>query len=394
MIAIINGKIYTISGGIIEKGTVLIEDGKIRAVGKGLDAPRGARVFDAAGKVVTPGIIDAHTHLGIHEEGIGFEGRDYNEMTEPVTPYMRAIDGINPDEPGTRDALAGGVTTVISGPGSANVIGGESVAIKTYGRVIDRMVIRQPAGLKVAFGENPKRVYNELKKTPMTRMGIAALLRKTLVEGQNYLAKIERAKGDPEKMPERDLGMEAVARVLRREMPLRAHAHRADDMMTAIRIAEEFNVLLSLEHATEGHKIADELARRGIPAVVGPTLTSRTKFELRDKTFETPRILYEAGVKFALMTDHPVIPVQYLPLAAALAVREGLPEDAALRAITLSAAEIIGVADRIGSIEPGKDADLVIWSKLPLDPQARAEKVFVDGALVHVHDAEGPAEAR
>ncbi len=394
MIAIINGKIYTISGGIIEKGTVLIEDGKIRAVGKGLDVPRGARVFDAAGKVVTPGIIDAHTHLGIHEEGIGFEGRDYNEMTEPVTPYMRAIDGINPDEPGTRDALAGGVTTVISGPGSANVIGGESVAIKTYGRVIDRMVIRQPAGLKVAFGENPKRVYNELKKTPMTRMGIAALLRKTLVEGQNYLAKIERAKGDPEKMPERDLGMEAVARVLRREMPLRAHAHRADDMMTAIRIAEEFNVLLSLEHATEGHKIADELARRGIPAVVGPTLTSRTKFELRDKTFETPRILYEAGVKFALMTDHPVIPVQYLPLAAALAVREGLPEDAALRAITLSAAEIIGVADRIGSIEPGKDADLVIWSKLPLDPQARAEKVFVDGALVHVHDAEGPAEAR
>lgn len=392
MIAITNGKIYTISGGIIEKGTVLIEDGKIRAVGEGREAPRGARVFDAAGKVVTPGIIDAHTHLGIHEEGIGFEGRDYNEMTEPVTPYMRAIDGINPDEPGTRDALAGGVTTVISGPGSANVIGGESVAIKTCGRVIDRMVIRQPAGLKVAFGENPKRVYNELKKTPMTRMGIAALLRKTLVEGQNYLARIERAKGDPEKMPERDLGMEAVARVLRREMPLRAHAHRADDMMTAIRIAEEFNVLLSLEHATEGHKIADELARRGIPAVVGPTLTSRTKFELRDKTFETPRILYEAGVKFALMTDHPVIPVQYLPLAAALAVREGLPEDAALRAITLSAAEIIGVADRIGSIEPGKDADLVIWSKLPLDPQARAEKVFVDGALVH--DAEGLSEIR
>ncbi len=382
-VAIVNGNIYTISGGIIEKGTILIEGGKITAVGKGLAAPKGAEIFDAAGKVVTPGIIDAHTHLGIHEEGVGIEGRDYNEKVDPVTPQMRAIDGINPDEPGTKDALAGGVTAVISGPGSANVIGGESVAIKTYGRVIDRMVIRQPAGLKVAFGENPKRVYTELKKTPVTRMGTAALLRQALVAGQNYLARIERAKGDPEKMPDRDLGMEAIARVLRREVPMRAHAHRADDMMTAIRIAEEFNVQLTLEHATESHKIADELAKRGIPAVVGPTLTGREKFELRDRTFETPRVLYEAGVKFALMTDHPVIPVQYLPLAAALAVREGLPEDVALRSITLSAAEIIGVADRIGSIEAGKDADLVIWSRLPLDPQARAEKVFVDGALVH-----------
>lgn len=382
-VAIVNGNIYTISGGIIEKGTILIEGGKITAVGKGLAAPKGAEIFDAAGKVITPGIIDAHTHLGIHEEGVGIEGRDYNEKVDPVTPQMRAIDGINPDEPGTKDALAGGVTAVISGPGSANVIGGESVAIKTYGRVIDRMVIRQPAGLKVAFGENPKRVYTELKKTPVTRMGTAALLRQALVAGQNYLARIERAKGDPEKMPDRDLGMEAIARVLRREVPMRAHAHRADDMMTAIRIAEEFNVQLTLEHATESHKITDELAKRGIPAVVGPTLIGREKFELRDRTFETPRVLYEAGIKFALMTDHPVIPVQYLPLAAALAVREGLPEDVAMRSITLSAAEIIGVADRIGSIEAGKDADLVIWSRLPLDPQARAEKVFVDGALVH-----------
>ncbi|MGE5577417.1 MAG: amidohydrolase [Syntrophothermus sp.] len=382
-VAIVNGNIYTISGGIIEKGTILIEGGKITAVGKGLAAPKGAEIFDAAGKVITPGIIDAHTHLGIHEEGVGIEGRDYNEKVDPVTPQMRAIDGINPDEPGTKDALAGGVTAVISGPGSANVIGGESVAIKTYGRVIDRMVIRQPAGLKVAFGENPKRVYTELKKTPVTRMGTAALLRQALVAGQNYLARIERAKGDPEKMPDRDLGMEAIARVLRREVPMRAHAHRADDMMTAIRIAEEFNVQLTLEHATESHKITDELAKRGIPAVVGPTLIGREKFELRDRTFETPRVLYEAGIKFALMTDHPVIPVQYLPLAAALAVREGLPEDVAMRSITLSAAEIIGVADRIGSIEAGKDADLVIWSRLPLDPQARAEKVFVDGALVY-----------
>jgi imidazolonepropionase-like amidohydrolase len=382
VLAIINAELHAISRGVVKGGTVLIEGGKIVAAGAGIEVPAGSEIIDASGKVVTPGIIDAHTHLGISEEGIGFEGADYNEKSDPVTPELRAIDGINPEEMGLRDALTGGITAATIAPGSANVLGGQMVAVKTHGQVVDSMVLRQPCGMKAAFGENPKRVYNEQKKSPITRMGTAGLLRKALVEAGNYRDRQRRAAEEGKSEP-RDLKNEVMVRVLNREFPLRAHAHRADDIMTAIRIAEEFQVDLVLEHATEAHKIAGELAKRNLPAVVGPSLTSRSKYELRERTFATPRVLHEAGVKFALMTDHPVIPAQYLPLCAAMAVREGLPVDVALRAITLNAAEIMGVADRLGSLDPGKDADLVIWSDHPLEAKAVAEKVFVDGQLVY-----------
>lgn len=382
MLAIKNAKILTITQGIIEQGTVLIEGSKITAVGENVEIPPEAEVIDASGKVVLPGMIDAHGHAGVDEDGIGPAGWDYNESVDPVTPHLRALDGINPEDQGLADACRGGVTAMCIVPGSANVIGGEGVVIRTYGRIVDDMVIKKSGGLKVAFGENPKRVYGEQRKSPVTRMAIAAMLRENLVKAQNYLEKLEAAKDDPSKAPERDLKMETLVRVLRREIPLRAHAHRADDIMTAIRIAEEFNLRLVLEHCTEGHKIADEIAKRNLPAIVGPTLTSRSKVELKDRTFATPGVLYKAGVKVAFTMDHPVIPVQYLPITAALAVRAGMPEHAAYEALTINPAQILGIDDRFGSIEVGKEADLVIWSGEPLDIRSVPEKVIIAGTVV------------
>lgn len=383
MLAIKGGKVFTMSkAGVIDGGIILIENGKIKAIGKDLAIPEGAQVISAGRKVITPGIIDAHCHAGIGEEGIGFEGRDYNEVTDPTTPHLRAIDAINPEDLGLKDALGGGITTICTGPGSANVIGGEMVAMKTYGRTVDDMIVKHPAGLKSAFGENPKRVYAEQKKSPVTRMATAAHMREAFVKAQNYLNKIERAQNDPEKMPDRDLRMEAIIRVLKGEIPLRAHAHRADDILTAIRIAEEFGIKIVLEHCTEGHKIADIIAAKKIPAIVGPTLTTRSKYELKDRSLTTPGVLARAGVKIAIMTDHPVIPLHILPIAVGIAVREGLPKEEALKTITINPAEIIGVADRVGSLEKGKDADIVIWSGDPTETATKAEKVFVNGELV------------
>lgn len=383
MLALKNGKVLTMAGKDFEKGTILVENGKILDVGNRVTIPEGAEVIDVSGMVVMPGIIDAHAHLGIYEEGIGDEGEDTNEMTDPVTPHLRAIDAVNPEDKGFEDARENGITAVLTGPGSANVIGGEQIVIKTAGRVVDSMVVKNPAGLKVAFGENPKRVYQAQKKTPSTRMATAALLRENLVKAQNYMKKLERGKEDPDKEPDRDLKMESLVRVLKGEIPLRAHAHRADDIMTAVRIAEEFNVKIVIEHCTEGHKIADELAKRGIPAVVGPSLTARVKVELKDRTFKTPGILAKAGVTVALMTDHPVIPVHYLPLSAALAVRDGMDEEEALKAITINPARICGVDDRLGSLEKGKDADIVVFDRWPLDVNARVKWVIIDGKIVH-----------
>ena len=382
MLAITNVKIITVTQGIIEEGTVLIEDGKIKAVGQQVAVPADAEVIDGSGKVLSPGLIDAHSHAGLDEEGYGSEGWDYNEATDPATPWLRAIDGINPTEMGLRDAAANGITTVCVVPGSANVIGGEGIIIHTYGDVVDEMVISRDAGLKVAFGENPKRVYKEQKKMPTTRMGTAAILREHLVRAMNYMARLEQGEKDPDKMPERDLRLENLVRVLRREIPLRAHAHRADDMMTALRIAEEFNVRIVIEHATEGHKIAEQLAKRQVPAVVGPSMTSRSKVELQEQDFSTAAVLNEAGVKVALTLDHPVVPLKYLPVVAALAVRAGLPEEEAWKAITINPAEILGIDHLVGSIEVGKAADLVLWSGDPLDVRSRAEKVLIDGRLV------------
>jgi len=372
--AVAGGRILTMAGRTLEKGTILVEHGKICGVEAGVDVPAGVEVIDVAGKVVMPGMIDAHSHLGIVEEIFREEGDDCNESTDPVTPHLRAIDAINPADLGFRDALAGGVTTVVTGPGSSNIIGGEMVAMKTSGVVVDEMVVRFPVGLKAALGENPKRSYGREKKMPVTRMASAAILREALVRGQEYLKKTA---------PERDLKMEALARVLRREVPLRVHAHRADDIMTAVRIAREFQVDLVIEHCTEGHVVAQHLARLGIPAIVGPVITNRAKVEMQGLTLKTAKVLYEAGVRFAIMTDHPVVPVQYLAVSAAMTVKGGLPEDVALRAITIEAAKILGLEHRLGSLEPGKDADFVVMDRHPFDFSCRVEQVFINGEKVY-----------
>lgn len=366
MLFIKNGRIFTMTGDIIEGGDILIDNGKIVEVGKNLVAPLDAEVIDAEGRMVTPGFIDAHCHLGMWEDGMGFEGDDGNEWVDPVTPQLRAIDALNPMDRAFEEAYMGGVTTAVTGPGSANVIGGQFAAIKTYGDRIDNMIIKSPVAMKIAFGENPKRVYESQKKSPLTRMSTAAILRETLFKAKNYMEKKERANGDFEKMPEFDIRMEALEKVFKKEIPLKAHAHRADDIFTAIRIAKEFDLDLTLDHCTEGHLIADYLAEEGKPAIVGPSLTDRSKIELRNQTFETPGVLHKAGVKIAIMTDAPVIPLYYLPLCAGLAVKSGLDEMEALKAITINPAEIVGIDDRVGSIEVGKDADIVIFDKNPL----------------------------
>ena len=385
MLAITGGRVLTISRGEIEGGTVLVDGDKILAVGHGIGIPSEAVVVDATGKYVLPGLVDAHTHVGIAEEAQGWAGLDVNEMTDPTTPHLRAIDAINPEDLGFRDALSGGVTTVMVAPGSANIIGGEVAVVKCYGRTIDQMVLRQPAGLKAALGENPKRIYGDQKKSPSTRMASAAMLRDQLVKAQNYADRLAcREEGKP---LERDLRMEAIARVLRREIPLRLHAHRADDIVTAIRIQEEFGFLMTIEHATEAFKVAGELAKRNIPAMVGPIMSSRTKVELRDRTMRAPGLLARAGVKVSLITDHWVVPVHLLMLSAILAVREGMEASEALRAVTLNPAEAMGIADRVGSLDAGKDADLQILSGHPLDAMSRVEKVYVGGELAYDYRA-------
>ena len=383
MIFIKNGIIYTMAGETIENGSILIKNGKIVEVGRDIIAPLDAEVVDAEGKIVLPGFIDAHCHLGMWEEGIGFEGSDGNEMVDPVTPHLRAIDAINPMDISFEEAYQGGVTTAVTGPGSANVVGGTFVAIKTVGNRIDDMIIKDPIAMKVAFGENPKRVYDSQKKSPMTRMATAAILRETLFKAKAYMDKKDRAE-DESKMPEFDMKMEAMIPVLKKEIPLKAHAHRADDIFTAIRIAKEFDVDITLDHCTEGHLIVDELVKEGKNAIVGPSLGNRSKFELKNMTFETPKVLVEAGVKVAITTDSPVTPLQYLPLCAGLAHKAGLDEMEALKCITINAAEIVGLSDRIGSIEVGKDADIVIFDGNPIkDVDHKTYMTIIDGKIVY-----------
>lgn len=388
MLAIINSKLNTITNGIIEKGTILIEEGKIKAIGKDIEIPRDATIIDGNGKWVTPGLIDAHTHLGVIEETIGWAGSDANEMTDPSTPHIRALDGINPLDQGFEDAYKGGVTTVQIMPGSANVIGGEMSIVKTYGRVVEEMVVKELSGLKIAFGENPKRVYGEKKQIPSTRMGTAAVLRENLTKAKNYLNKIEENKEEKNKSQEIDLKMETLVKVLKREIPVRAHAHRADDIMTAIRIAEEFNLDLTLEHCTEGHKISDIIAQKGYKAAVGPTLTNRSKIELGDRGWHTLVELEKAEVPVSIITDHPVIPINYIIITAAVAIREGLPEEAAWKAITMNPAKHMGVDSRVGSLEVGKDADIVMWTGNPFDYLTKVDMTLINGNIVYQRNEE------
>ena len=363
------------------KADILLADGKIAAIGTDLTAPADAVVFDANGLDVFPGFVDAHTHIGLDGYGIGYEGCDYNEMNDIWTPQLRAIDGINPRDPSLADARRAGVTCVCTGPGSANVLGGTFLAMKTVGDRVDKMVVRDPVAMKCAFGENPKRCYRD--KCDSTRMSTAAFLRGALMQARDYGARKQAANGDITKMPAYNQKLEALLPVLAREIPLKAHAHQANDIFTALRIAREFNLRLTLEHVTEGHLIVDELAgEKDVPMAVGPSLTFASKFELQNKSWSTPAVLTAAGCHVSIITDSSVIPQQYLPLCAGMAVKAGMDPFDALKAITINPAEHIGVADRVGSLEVGKDADLVITAGSPFEVLTEVKAVFIDGARI------------
>jgi imidazolonepropionase-like amidohydrolase len=392
--------VVPVEGEPIEGGTVLIRDGKIAAVeGPGFAVPSGAFVVDAAGKWVLPGFIDAHAHAGVHEEAEGWAGQDTNERTDPNSAHVRALDAINPADIGFRDAIGGGVLAVNVNPGSANPIGGQTVAIKCWGRTVDEMVLREPAGMKSALGENPKRVYGDRNETPSTRLGTAAVIRAAFVAALNYQAKLAASgasssssssssspSSSERTVVERDLKLEALSRVLRREIPWRQHCHRADDIATAMRMAREFGYDLVIDHGTEAYLLADQIAAASIPVVIGPLFTSRSKVELRNRSLANPGRLAAAGVTIAITTDHPVVPIHFLIHQATLAVKEGLDPVAALRAVTIHPARIIGVDSRIGSLAVGKDADVVVWSGDPLDVMSRAELAYVDGREIYRYD--------
>ncbi len=379
MILIKNGHIKTMAGSDIENGQILIENGKIKAVGQTVDAPSDAEVIDAGGKLVLPGFVEAHCHIGLDNEGMGWEGRDYNEIVDPITPQLRAIDSINPQDEAFENAIKSGVTTAVTGPGSANVVGGTFVAIKLHGKRVDDMIVKNPVAMKVAFGENPKRCYTALKKSPQTRMAVAAELRDLLFKTKKYMA--DKENGEDKSF---DMKLEAMIPVIKREIPLKAHAHRADDIFTAIRIAKEFDLKITLDHCTDGSLIAEEIAAEKLPAFVGPSFGSKTKIELRNKSFATPADLNKAGVPIAIITDAPVIPLEYLSLCAGLAVKSGLDEEEAFKAITINAATLCDIGDRVGSIEVGKDADIAIWNKNPLfDIDATVSHTIVDGKVVY-----------
>jgi len=375
MLAIKHAKVMTGRGEVLENQTIVVEDGKFSTISDDVKVPENCQIIDAKGKIVTPGLIDVHTHLGVSEGGVGREGRDFNETSDPITPEIRAIDGINPLEVSFSDAREAGVTTIQVMPGSANIIGGEMVVMKTAGHIVDEMVIKSPSGMKGAMGENPKRVYGDKGNLPITRMGLAARMREKFMEAEDYLKNGSNGK--------RDLGLEQLVKVLKKEIPMRIHAHRADDILTVLRLKQEFDFELTIEHCTEGHKIADYIAQfKDVRVSIGPTMSTRSKVELKDKGWDTIKVLWDAGVPVSITTDHPVIGIEYLLTSAIYAIRHGLTEQQALQAITLNAAKHIGVANRVGSIEEGKDADFVIWDGNPFDLATNVEQVFIDGVEV------------
>ncbi len=363
------------------KADILIgSNGKILTIEADIPAGENVDVIDAAGMYIYPGFVEAHGHIGLDGYGIGYEGMDYNEMNDIACPQMRGIDGIKAMDPAFRQAVEGGVTTVCTGPGSANVLGGTFVAIKTVGRRSDDMVVKDNIAMKCAFGENPKRVYRD--KGNSTRMSTSAKLREMLFKAREYSRKVDAADGDITKRPPFDMKMEALVPVIKGEMPLKAHAHASDDIFNAIRIAKEFGVKMTLEHVTEGHLIVEELAAEDYPLAVGPTLTSASKFELRNKSWTTPGLLAAAGCQVSIITDSPVIPQQHLPHCAGLAVAAGMDKFAALQAITINPAKHCGIEDRVGSLEVGKDADIVITNGDPMEISTKILKVLVNGEVV------------
>lgn len=390
MLLIYNGRIKTMSGLEYDNGYVLVQGDKITNVGEDLKEiedilEKDTIRIDANGGVVLPGFIDAHCHVGMWEDSVGFEGDDGNESTDPVMPQLRAIDAVYHADRSFVEAYESGVTTVVTGPGSANVIGGQFAALKTYGRCVDEMILRQPVAMKIAFGENPKTVYNEKHLAPMTRMATAAILRENLFKAKEYKQEWDEYYSNTEEndKPEFDIKMDALVKVLNKEIPLKAHAHRADDIMTAIRIAKEFDLNITLDHCTEGILIKDLLAENKIQAIVGPMLSDRSKPELRNQSLTTPAVLSKQGIKVAIMTDHPCVPIQHLCLCAAVAVREGMDELDALKAITINAAEIVGISDRVGSLEAGKDADIVIFDGNPLEIKSKVVYTIINGVKIY-----------
>jgi imidazolonepropionase-like amidohydrolase len=388
-VAITGGYVVPVDGEPVDGGTVLIRDGKITAVGTAadVDVPDGVTEVDASGCWVVPGFIESHAHVGVREDGEGWAGNDTNEMTDPNGARFRALDGINPADLGFTDALSGGVTSSIIKPGSGNPIGGATVAVKNWGRTVDEMVFRESVSVKSALGENPKRVYGDKGKTPSTRLGVAAVLREAFVAAQNYRAQRDH-KADKGEPFERDLTLETLARVLDGELLWDQHTHRADDIATAIRLSEEFGYHLVVNHGTEGHLIADLLADKNIPVIFGPMFTTRVKVELRNRTMRAAGIMAKAGVKVAITTDHPVVPIHFLVHQATLAVKEGMDRKEALRALTVNPAQILRLDDQVGALKPGLDGDVVVWSGDPLDVMSRALRVFINGKEVYSYDEE------
>ncbi len=383
MIAYIGAKVYPVSGRPIDKGVLLIEGGKIVAVGDAVPVPSEAQLVDLSGKVLLPGLIDEHTHVGIWGEWYGQPEHDGNESTNPVTPEVRVIDAIWPDHTAFEDARSGGLTTVQITPGSGNIIGGEQVVVKTAGRLVDEMIVKNPSGMKAALGENPKGNYGRQNKMPQTRMGNASVLRTALFKARDYERKLKAGEKDPSKAPDTDLGMLGLLKVLHREIPLRVHAHRADDIVTAVRIAEEFDIDYSIEHCTDGITVAEFLGKRKAKVNVGPSMWHRAKIETLNITVEAPGVLANAGCRVSIISDHPFHPIQFLSTAAALAWANGMHEEDALRAVTLTPAETLGVSDRVGSLDAGKDADFVVWSGHPFQVRSKVEQVFIEGKMVY-----------
>ena len=377
MILLKNGKVLTMTGVNYDAGDVLVADGKIRAVGAGLCAPEGAQVIDCTGRTVMPVMIDAHCHIGLSEDGTMYEGEDSNEAVNPVTPHVRAIDGINPADVAIREARLGGVTTVCVGPGNSNVFGGVMSVFKTRGSRIDDMLMKETFAVKAALGEGPKETYAPKKVMPMTRMGIAGLMREHLVRARTYLDR--KASGRLDKI---DLRYEALGRVLEREIPLVVHANRMDDIYTALRIKREFAIDLVLTQASDAYLMADAIREAGVPVVLASVLTGRLSVEMSRMSHRAPVVLEQAGVTYCISTDAPPVPIQFLPTSAASAVREGLDPEAALRAVTITPARVLGIDERVGSLEPGKDADIVVYGGSPFNLMSRIELVMMDGEIV------------
>ncbi|MBF8187406.1 amidohydrolase [Nonomuraea sp. K274] len=391
-LAITSGYVVPVVGDPIDGGTVLIQNGKIVEVGADVRVPEGTPVVDARGGWVLPGFVEAHGHLGVYEEAEGWAGQDTNEMTDPNGARLRALDAINPADLAFADALSGGVTSAVIKPGSGNPIGGQTVAVKCWGRSVDEMLIKEPVSVKSALGENPKRVYGDQKKLPSTRQGVAAVIRDAFMKAQDYKAR--RAAAAAEDKPfDRDGTLEILARVLDGELPWCQHTHRADDIATALRLADEFGYRVVINHGTEGHLLADTLAAKDVPVIIGPLFTSRSKVELRQRSLRNPGILARAGVRLAITTDHPVVPIHFLVHQATLAVKEGLDPATALRSITHDPAAIMGIDDRVGSLRPGLDGDVVIWDGDPLDVMSRALRVFISGQEVYSYTEGEPVVA-